>query len=779
MANGWPPRQPRPQNSPRKPAQFPRRGRLFCRDERDDNRNDARHSIPSTLPSNWTSWPELTVRLHGMPVDITTHIIHQSFSQYGDIDYIDIYEPKGGAGTMSVRLVFAPPPSVAFWEKSPYMFEHPDQVAYPHDIPIHAVPDRQCPDHWYNSHVSVDRSYPLRTSAQLTSLGFGAMTGSDRMTLTEHLEPAPGLEFKIELHAARKKLWLWFHTISEKLHGQQVRTYKIEIDVSQVSHIHRIRTMSNDIALVFSLPFPPQYFWRMENATPSEVGGLSTWSQRDSWYRATGVADELDKSLKYPVKIAEMIDRNNQIDIGRWKTFHLVLKNDQDEKFRQLVEALGDVNIDIHATDRFVVEESASAEMWTLLDSLSGEATSSNAMAMLMMSNNHIHLPFEVRYQLEVCISRGMLPEHKVSRQYLTRLAALDPRKAQYHLECLADNESVVYDPGMVLDLSEKEDVPEARPIPEYCYLMRKAVVTPTTMCLNTPSFETSYRVVRKYSHVADRFLKVQFAEEGESGRLKGSAGLNTDEVWKRVWRTVDQGIQIGDRRYEFLAFGSSQLRENGAYFFCPTEHLSCDDIRNWAGDFLHIRVPAKHAARMGQCFSTTRDLRGIPVTTIRYVPDIEKNGHCFSDGCGKISRFLAQIIGSEMHLDEAEMPTAFQFRMGGCKGVLAVSDDVKGNEVHIRPSQEKFRAQFNGLEIIRCARYSTALLNRQTIIILHSLGVPRSAFLTLQGQQLRLFEQALRDVEVAIDLLVRMVDPNHTALVAAALLRCGFRTDG
>lgn len=234
-------------------------------------------------------------------------------------------------------------------------------------------------------------------------------------------------------------------------------------------------------------------------------------------------------------------------------------------------------------------------------------------------------------------------------------------------------------------------------------------------------------------------------------------------------------GISIGDRHYEFLAFGNSQFRENGAYFFCPTEHLSCDDIRGWMGNFSHIPVVAKYAARLGQCFSTTRAINGLSKPDIVKIADIENNGFCFTDGVGKISPFLAQMIAAELNLRVKAAPSAFQFRLGGCKGILVVWPDAKEKEVHIRKSQQKFTATYNGLEIIRCARFSCATLNRQTITILSSLGVPDEVFLSMLTEQLANYQTAMSNDDVAMSLLLRYIDDNQMTINIATMIRNGF----
>ncbi len=246
------------------------------------------------------------------------------------------------------------------------------------------------------------------------------------------------------------------------------------------------------------------------------------------------------------------------------------------------------------------------------------------------------------------------------------------------------------------------------------------------------------------------------------------------------MYRTLFNGIQIGDRHYKFLAFGNSQFRENGAYFFCETDHLSCDDIRQWMGSFTHIQVVAKYAARLGQCFSTTRAINGLSKPDIIKIPDVksEDEKYDFTDGVGKLSPFLAQMVAAELGIRCTIAPSAYQFRLGGCKGILVVWPEAKEREVHIRQSQEKFKAIYNGLEIIRCSRFSLATLNRQTITILSSLGVPNEVFLNMLSEQLANYQNAMSSDELAVSLLLRYIDDNQMTINIATMIRNGFMAE-
>jgi RNA-dependent RNA polymerase len=192
-------------------------------------------------------------------------------------------------------------------------------------------------------------------------------------------------------------------------------------------------------------------------------------------------------------------------------------------------------------------------------------------------------------------------------------------------------------------------------------------------------------------------------------------------------------------------------------------------------GNFSHINVVAKYAARLGQCFSTTRAINGLSAPEIVTLQDIEHNGFCFTDGVGKISPILASMIAAELGIRSNFPPCTFQFRLGGCKGVLTVWEDAKGQEVHIRKSQQKFTAAYNGLEIIRCSHYSVATLNRQTITILSALGVQDEVFLKMMTEQLTNYQNAMSNDEVALDLLLRYVDESQMTINIANMIRNGF----
>ncbi|KAF7559484.1 hypothetical protein G7046_g4667 [Stylonectria norvegica] len=736
---------------------------------------------PMEVEGAWQTWPEFTVWIDNLPVDITTTNLWDWFSDEGEIVYMDINEGRSKNGTMSAKIRFEPPPKRAFWANGNLSVQHPDGQRYPRGLTVLVNPARVEPQGWMRSPVSAERFFPIKMTLHPLSLQFGSMVGPAAMKAMRTLSTTSGAtSLSIEVNLRFKRITVFFpmEVVSEI--GRYVRQHKINIDFSRMKKAYQTALDDGNSAIILPLQLPPEYYWRKHDARDTFSDDVKNWNVTEAWYRATDIVENVDLPLNYPVALHTDLNDPGYIDIARWTTFRFVLDGQSEEARilnHQLKTILDDFNITTTICDDFEVTTGGPAAMWNHIEHPSTSAHEGNATSLLQLSSLPVtQLEFEVRYQLEVCISRGILNEHTISAEFLQTLASMPPLKAKLHLEYLADQEEPLLEPMQVFKDAQAEAYYPRLRIPYYCALVRKAVVTPTSIRYSTPAVETSNRVMRKYSTYQDRFLRIQFVNETEQGRITINKDQN-DEVWKRVVRTLYKGIRIGDRLYEFLAFGSSQLRQCGAYFFCPTAHVSCDDIRKWMGHVNHIKNIAKYAARLGQCFSTTREIRGISVPTIYPIDDIERNGYCFTDGVGKISPFVAQLVIEEMTLDIFDRPSAFQFRMGGCKGILAVWPNAKGTEVHVRESQEKFKADFNGLEIIRCAGFATATLNRQTITILESLGVPIDAFTTLLDEQLKSYEDAMINNHMAVELLTKFVDQNQTTLAIAELLKGGFKS--
>lgn len=449
------------------------------------------------------------------------------------------------------------------------------------------------------------------------------------------------------------------------------------------------------------------------------------------------------------------------------------------EKFTLLCNILRDYNITIEKPDKLTTWDPTRERVppiWKWIDQDDTKPSTKPSSFAELTDYTYIPLPFSVRYQLEVCLSNGYLSEFAMTREFAVKLSELGEPDARKLLEHVATKKKVYYNPMDIFRILFVKGVTDSK-IPSYCCYMRSARVTPGTIYYNTPTVDISNRVIRQYIEFADRFLRVRFTDEKYWGRINATTDNTMDEIFTRIKRALMNGIVIGDRRYEFLAFGNSQLREHGAYFFAPLPDLTAANIRRWMGDFNDIRNVARHAARLGQCFSTTRAVAGCPVQ-VRKIDDIERNGYTFSDGVGRISKFLAQMAVSELKIKTptGDPPSAFQFRLGGSKGMLTVDSQALPQEVHIRNSQYKFPAKHNGLELIRWSQFSLATLNRQLIIVLSTLGVSDQAFHSKLRTMLASLDKAMVDDAQAIYLLRKYVDPNQMTPLVSHMVLDGFR---
>jgi RNA-dependent RNA polymerase len=733
----------------------------------------------------WANWPQVQVKLSGLRPNETTWNIHRNFSKYGNIVFIDIYEISEGLRDGKGKIKFSTGVE-CFWQPNMYQMIAVDDSSY--NVRVDLIHERGR-DFMMTSPVKHHIRYPQVMPLLPTKLRFGVMVKPNIM-MSQHIiyrtKCLKDLKFNVD--AFRKKLTVEF--VVENLdprHGpgstfvgthpvgelDRVNKYMFQIPFDQLKVIHEVPAKGNTFQLAISLSSPPQFNRKREEDPQCHSSDALQWSEfDDGWYRQTDIV--YDPYLLGSAPIALQKDRP-VIDIGRWTSYVFDFANDLKHTtlYSNMKQALEDHNVDIVPLGELNIISGRPANLWTMINPPQFGQSAADHLA---EDSSIISLPFEVRYQLEVCISRELLNEYNLDREFIERLAELaktDASTARNILEYVAENDKRIYDPLHLFNSPEALAFSVKTDIPHYCAYSRKATITPSTILFSSPTVETTNRVLRHYSRENHdgRFLRVQFTDESFEGKINSCVKQRNDEIFTRVYRTLANGIRIGDRHYKFLAFGNSQFRENGAYFFCEDEHLTCNDIRDWMGNFTHINVPAKYAARLGQCFSTTRAINGLSAPTIKTIPDIKHGKYTYSDGVGKISPFLAQMITAELGLHVAHEPSAFQFRLGGCKGILVTWPDAKDREVHIRESQQKFTAVYNGLEIIRCSQYSCATLNRQTITLLSNLGVGDGVFLKMMKEQLSGYQNAMENDNLAIELLCRFIDDNRMTINIAKMI--------
>lgn len=311
---------------------------------------------------------------------------------------------------------------------------------------------------------------------------------------------------------------------------------------------------------------------------------------------------------------------------------------------------------------------------------------------------------------------------------------------------------------------------------------VHRVQVTPCKVYFYGPEINVSNRVLRQFSEDIDNFIRVSFVDE-DGGKmwstdLSPRSSVSADErhtaVYRRILSTLRNGIVVGNKKFEFLAFSSSQLRENSTWMFSSRTGLTADDIRKWMGDFRKIRNVAKYAARLGQSLSASTETLTVGTDEVEIIPDIESSsGHIFSDGIGKISPEFARKVAIKCGL-KGSTPSAFQIRYGGYKGVVAV-DPTSSKKLSLRKSMSKFESENRVLDILAYSKCQPCFLNRQLITLLSTLGIKDHIFETKQEAAVKELDEILTDPTRALE-AIEMMYAGEITNVMKEMLFCGYR---
>nr|XP_022298525.1 RNA-dependent RNA polymerase 2-like isoform X1 [Crassostrea virginica] len=292
--------------------------------------------------------------------------------------------------------------------------------------------------------------------------------------------------------------------------------------------------------------------------------------------------------------------------------------------------------------------------------------------------------------------------------------------------------------------------------VPSHCSLAARVMLTPTKLIYlpKEPVFQN--RILRQYGE--DYFIKVLIRDD-DFEKLSNVQSRALDNILDRMKEIFKEGFNIHDRHYEFLGCSNCQLREHSFWFFHPHDDINAQGIRKSSGDLSSEMCIASYISRFGLCFSSTQRTVDVDKDCVEYIKDVTNDKYCFTDGIGCISPHLAKRVAKELHI--YPVPSAFQIRFGGCKGVVA-QNPALGNEkdaLCIRSSMKKFESDSRNLEILEVTRPGRLHLNRQVIMLLSGLGVPDHVFLNLQEEILIDMAEMLLDDEKALSALLEDTD--------------------
>ncbi|KAJ1439035.1 RNA-dependent RNA polymerase, eukaryotic-type [Sesbania bispinosa] len=410
----------------------------------------------------------------------------------------------------------------------------------------------------------------------------------------------------------------------------------------------------------------------------------------------------------------------------------------------------------------------------------------------LVKCGSHSNLPYETLFQLNSLVHTQKISFASVNDDLIELLGSLDEETKAMVFQKLHKLNFTCYEPLkfvktqlIVLSNTRRSLVSskQKRLADNNIMSCHRALITPSKIYCLGPELETSNHVVKHFASYASDFMRVTFVEENWNKLPANAVSTSVQkgifakpfktEIYKRILTILRDGIVIGSKRFEFLAFSASQLRSNSVWLFASNDNVKAADIREWMGCFNNIHSVSKCAARMGQLFSSSMQTFEVSLQDVDFIPDIEVTydfvSYCFSDGIGKISQTFARQVAQKLKLDPSRIPSAFQIRYGGYKGVIAV-DRQSFRKLSLRGSMLKFESNNRMLCITKWSESMPCFLNREIISLLSTLGVKDEAFLAMQQKQLHLLERMLTDSEAALDVLESLSGADSKSILVKML---------
>ncbi|KAL8279909.1 hypothetical protein RQP46_007759 [Phenoliferia psychrophenolica] len=200
------------------------------------------------------------------------------------------------------------------------------------------------------------------------------------------------------------------------------------------------------------------------------------------------------------------------------------------------------------------------------------------------------------------------------------------------------------------------QSLPPHRFATDQSSVCRHVVLTPTGRRLEGPFPDVSNSILRRYEH-PECFVRVSIRDE-DFNKIRFDRTSDVQGFLRDVFLPylTEDGLKIGGRKFNFLGYSSSALRDHSVWFvtsFKQTDGtlVTAESIRSALGDFSRVNnIPARWMARIAQAFTATYPSVTLKPHEIDRIPDIEfKNYHgavsVFTDGVGTISPSLAAEV--------------------------------------------------------------------------------------------------------------------------------------
>ena len=171
-----------------------------------------------------------------------------------------------------------------------------------------------------------------------------------------------------------------------------------------------------------------------------------------------------------------------------------------------------------------------------------------------------------------------------------------------------------------------------------------------------------------------------------------------------------------------------------------------------------------------------------MPDNKLEVIDDIETKGGNFTDGCGfvgmALAKKLAEGANARINSPEDKVPSVFQIRYKGFKGILIKSPKVDKDSILARKSMKKFESGTVPFEEVWVCKHSHpnlyGHLNKQYIVLLSGLGIKDEVFLRKQEE----FFVAVESMLVRRDFAIKLLNSQNYPDLAASVVVCKSNED-
>ena len=273
----------------------------------------------------------------------------------------------------------------------------------------------------------------------------------------------------------------------------------------------------------------------------------------------------------------------------------------------------------------------------------------------------------------------------------------------------------------------------------------------------NMDEYQQSNRMVERYGE--DEFVLLQFHKKLQ------------DQL---IVEVLNKGVWVNGEEYQFFGCSSSGLKERKCYLLRGNVER-VESVLKECGDFDKIKKVSNRHKRIGLLFSAAVKTRVIP-GNVENIEDIEMGGHNFTDGCGNISLDLAKRLAEDSNgtvISPGDgIPSVFQIRFQGSKGVVIKDPSLANDTIQLRDSMRKFSPgtkPFEEIWVCKSSRpNSYGSLNKQYLMLLSGLGISDEVFLEKQQHFFTALDSMLVKPGFAAKLLSWHNCPDFAGIVAA-----------